>query len=199
MSNPGPLRLSLVTAPTAEPVSVGEAKLHARIDEAADDALVQALIVAAREMCETYTRRAFVTQTWKMFLDAFPDGAEIELPRAPLIGVTHIKTYDDADAETVFAAAGNYFVDTAARPGRIVLRDAASWPSAARVANAIEIQFAAGYGPQPSDVPGQIRQAILMTVAELYEHRNATVTGTIVQEISTGPAALLSAHRDWLV
>lgn len=190
MSEALPLRLTLVTAPQFEPVTVAEAKLHARIDE--DETAIASLIVAAREMAETYTRRAFVTQTWKMFLDAFPCGSAIELPRAPLQSVTHVKAYDDADAVTTFAAS-NYYVDSATRPGRIVLREASSWPDAARVANAVEIQFVAGYG-NAAAVPNQIKQAILMTVAHLYEHR-----GDASVDMPETACALLTAHKDWLV
>ncbi len=192
MSNQ-PLRLALVTAPLIEPVSVGEAKLHARIDESADNALVQSLIVAAREMAENYTHRVFITQTWQAFLDAAPCETYLELPKAPLISVTHVKSYDDADAATVLAAS-NYFVDIATKPGRIVLRSVGSWPTPARVANGIEIQFVAGYGPAPSDVPAQIKQAILLTIAHLYEHR-----GDATMEMPETACALLSAHKDWRV
>lgn len=194
MSDALPLRLTLVTPPPIEPISVAEAKLHARIDETADDTLVAALITAAREMAESYTRRAFVTQTWKMFLDAFPSDTEIELPKAPLQSVTHVKTYDDADVATVFAASG-YFVDASTRPGRIVLRDAASWPTTAtRVANAIEVQFICGYGNAPTDVPLKIRQAMLLTIAHLYEHR-----GDANEEMPYTACTLLDSERTWLV
>lgn len=190
MSNALPLRLTLVTAPQFEPVTVAEAKLHARIDE--DETAIASLIATAREMAETYTRRAFVTQTWKMFLDQFPACSVIEMPRAPLQSVTHIKTYDDADAATTFAAS-NYYVDAATRPGRIVLRDASSWPDADRVANAVEIQFVAGYGGV-SLVPAQIKQAVLLTVAHLYEHR-----GDATMDLPETACVLLSAHKDWMV
>ncbi len=188
-----PCRLKLLTAPGAEPVTVGEAKLHARIDEDADNSLVAALIVAARELCETYTARAFLTQTWQMFLDAFPCERAIELPKAPLQSIVHVKTYSDADVATTFAAS-NYFVDTATRPGRLVLRTAASWPEAARAANAVEIQFTAGYGDAPANLPLKIRQAVLLAVAHLYEHR-----GDASVELPIGVTTLLDGERTWFV
>jgi hypothetical protein len=36
------------------------------------DPLLTQMIVAAREMCEEFLRRALITQTWKMTLDRFP-------------------------------------------------------------------------------------------------------------------------------
>jgi len=185
-----PLRLSLVTEPTELPVTLGEAKLHARIDEDADNAAVMGFIKAARELAETYTRKAFVTQTWQMFLDDFPACSEIELPRPPLSSVTHVKAYDDADAATVFASS-NYFVDTATQPGRLVLRDAASWPDAERVANAVEVQFIAG--TTVDLVPQAIKQGIFNLVAWLYEHRGDGM------EPPDACYAPLVGERIWLV
>ncbi|HVW36055.1 MAG TPA: head-tail connector protein [Pirellulales bacterium] len=66
------MNLTLVTPPAAEPVTLAEAKLHARINLTDDDDLVSALIVAARRYCEAFTRRQFVTATWNMVLDTFP-------------------------------------------------------------------------------------------------------------------------------
>jgi len=62
----------LVTAPAAEPVTLEEAKLNLRVDIDDDDALIASLIVAARVDAETITRRALVTQQWKMVGDRFP-------------------------------------------------------------------------------------------------------------------------------
>lgn len=185
------LRLKLVTAPSVEPVTLAEAKAHCRIDEDTDNAVVTALIAAARALAETYTRKAFTTQTWQLFLDAFPACNEIELPRPPLASVTHIKAYSDADAATTFSAA-NYFVDTASTPGRIVLRDGASWPDAARVANAVEIQFVAGQS-DVSLISPAIKNGILQLANWLYEHRG---DGTEPLDSCYAP---LVGERLWLV
>lgn len=187
------MRLLLVTAATADPVSLAEAKRHARIEENEDTPTVAALIKTATALCERFTNRAFLSQSYKLFLDEWPAERYLEMPRAPLMSVTHVKTYDDADAATLFASS-NYFVDVNSRPGRIVLRDGASWPALSRVANGVEIQFAAGYGSTPLDVPIEIRQAILLTLGHLYEHR-----GDAGAEMPETAFALLAPHRDWMI
>jgi len=61
--------LKQTVAPALEPVSLTEAKLHLRIDTTAEDVLISSLIKAARQYCENYQRRAYITQTWELWLD----------------------------------------------------------------------------------------------------------------------------------
>ena len=62
----------LIDPPATEPVTVAEAKAHARIDIDDDDAMVAALITAARQWVEDTTGRCLITQQWKLTLDNWP-------------------------------------------------------------------------------------------------------------------------------
>ena len=84
------MRLKLKTAPAVEPVTLEEAKLHLRVDSGDDNALITALITTARELAERETKRAFITQTWQMYLDQAP--VIIEIPKPPLQSIVSIKT-----------------------------------------------------------------------------------------------------------
>jgi hypothetical protein len=64
--------IKLRTAPAATPIALADAKQHLRVDVTDDDALITLLIDAARLHAENYCRRAFVTQQWDLYLDAFP-------------------------------------------------------------------------------------------------------------------------------
>jgi len=55
-----------------EPIQLAEAKAQARVEFADDDALIAALIAAARKYAETRLRSALITQTWTLMLDSFP-------------------------------------------------------------------------------------------------------------------------------
>ncbi len=186
-----PFRLHLASPPTIEPVTLAEARAHARVDDTADNSLVSALITAARRAAEAYTRRALITQSWAMYLDQAPTENYFELPKAPLVGISSIVTYSDADAPTTFASS-NYYVDLISKPGRVVLRSTATWPTFTRVSNGFVVNFVAGYGATGSDVPADIRQAILMIVSHLYENRGDTDA-----EMPRVAQTLLDPYKDW--
>ena len=165
--------LKLVTPPTTEPVSVSEAKEHLRITGTDEDALITTFIEAAREYCEEYQNKAYITQTWDLSLDEFPD-SPYSLPKPPLQSISSIKYYDQDGTEYEFNAS-DYLVDTASVKGRVSLAYGKSWPSVTlQPMNGVIIQFIAGYGEAASDVPERIRNAIKVLIGQIYENREAT-------------------------
>lgn len=211
------IALKLLTPPTTEPVSLSDAKAHLRVDGSDEDTLISMYIKAGREWCERYTGRVFMTQTWKMFLDHWPyspnpeapywegtrEGAidelfsskrYIEIPRGPLISVTHLKAYDTSNSATTMDSSG-YYVDTVSTPGRIVLNSGAAWPGVTlRPAQGVEIQFVAGYGAVETDVPQGIRMAVMLMAAHFYENREPVAIGTISKELENMVKPLLAPY-----
>lgn len=63
-----------IAPPDAEPVSLDDCKSFLRIDPdmTADDAQILMMARGARRWCESWTERYFITQTWRVYLDAFP-------------------------------------------------------------------------------------------------------------------------------
>ncbi len=183
-------RLSLVQPPGAEPLTLDDVKTHLRIDHDNDDAFVTGLIAAARQMCEQHTRRALITRTYGLFLDAWPkDCRALFLPNPPLIDVIAINTYGSDDAPTAFDE-NSYFVDTAGMVGRIVMKNTV--PTATRDVNGIEIRYKAGYGATPASVPPALRQGLRQLIAHLYENRGDTSTQALY---ASGAAALFQPFR----
>jgi len=183
----------LVTAPTAEPVTLAEAKLHLRVDDNADDALIGALITAARQHAEHDTRRALVTQTWKLALDVFPENV-VTLDHAPVSTVVSV-VYTDPDGVSKTLDAGAYQLDAITEPCRLVPAYGNSWPATRAQVNAVAITYTCGYG-NPESVPESIKRWMLLRIGALYENREEVLTG---RAITLAPLpfvdALLAPYR----
>ena len=138
-----------------------------------EDAVLTGFITAAREYCETYQYRAYITQTWDLWLDDFPD-SPFYLPLPPLQSITYIQYYDTAGAMLPVTPA-DIETDISSYRGRGGLAYGKSWPTIElRPMKSVAIQFIAGYGPLATDVPETIRTAIKLLVGDMYENREAT-------------------------
>ena len=184
--------LNRITTPALEPVSLDEAKSHLRVEDAAEDGLINTIIAAARSQAESYTGRALVTQVWEMALDGFRWW--IDVPRSPLQAVESV-SYIDGDGVLQILDASAYRVDNRREPGRITPAFGTRWPRARDVTDAVTVRFRAGYGDLGTDVPADIRQAILLIVGRLYAIREDVVVGTIAQPVPGGSEKLMSPHR----
>lgn len=159
-----------------------------------EDTLLTGFITAAREYCEGYQNRAYITQTWELLLDEFPDSViQIPLPPLQTVGVT-INYHDTALAVHLIAAA-DYQVDIDSYKGRICPVYGKVWPTAIlRSMNGVVVQFIAGYGLLTTDVPEDIRLAIKLLAGHMYEHREATDIKE-VREVAFAVKALLGLDR----
>jgi uncharacterized phiE125 gp8 family phage protein len=182
------MSLTLITPPAAEPVTLAEAKAHLKVDSTADDTLITSLIIAARARAEWHTGRAFVSQSWTLWLDAWPKSGLVEIPLPPLQSVTQLKVYAQDDTPSVLDPSA-YQLDAASAPARLAWRSNFAPPANLRAVNAVEIAFTAGYGGANA-VPGPVKQAVLQIVADLYSHR-----GDEADIVSSAAQALLAPYR----
>ena len=83
-----------ITDASVQPVTLAEAKLHLRVDVADDDALITALITAARQRAEFITHRTLITTTWELSQDAFGCALRLQYPR--VIAVSALTYLDSA-------------------------------------------------------------------------------------------------------
>jgi len=164
----------LIVAPAIEPVSLVEAKAWLRLDGSDEDDLVQALIVSARLTLEAYTRRFFVTQSWRLTVDAWPSSARdrasatIAIPLAPFQSVAAIRVFDAGGVAQLLPAA-TYRAPPANDCARIVF--SSSPPAPGRQFDGIEIDIVVGYGVLALNTPESLRRAMLTLVSHWHEHR----------------------------
>ena len=155
-----------------EPVTLEQVKTQLKIDPSDDayDDQIEPLITAAREWCEGYQNRAYITQTFELALDHWPHQSNIRLPRPPLQSISSVSYTDSEDVTEAWDAA-NYRVDDYSEPGRLVALSGAVWPSVSLSStNPIRIRYVGGYGDSPNDIPAKIKQAVLMLVCYWFEN-----------------------------
>jgi uncharacterized phiE125 gp8 family phage protein len=179
------MTLSLTTPPAVEPVSLDEAKAQLRVTYDQEDALISALVTAARQRIEAELGVALIATGFREVHDAWPleigtavpvtdplsalFAGPLRLRRGPLIAVQAIAVADGTGAfQTVNLS--SYAADVGSRPGRIVPYDVA-WPVPGVAACGVRIDYTAGYGAAEADVPVPLRQAILQLVGDGFEHR----------------------------
>ena len=137
----------LIAGPGEEPVSLAEAKAFARVDGNDEDALVSALVAAARLHVESLTGRALVTQTWRLVLSCLRERV-VPLPVVPAMALV------------------------AAPEGAVLQGDSVVLAAATE---ALSVDYTAGYGDAAA-VPADLKQAVLTLVAYWYEHRDSVTT-----------------------
>lgn len=185
--------LILTAGPTCEPVPLTEAKIHCRVDNDNEDALLASLILAARLHVEQSLNLALIRQSWSLYLDAWPTKAWVELPLSPLISVNAVRLYSAPDIYTTLDP-DSYFVDTISRRPRLARAVTLSWPIPGRAVNGIEIAFTAGFGENVDDVPMPLRQAIKMLVAHWYEAREPVTIGDDATAMPLTVASLIKPY-----
>lgn len=183
-----------VITPATQQIPAADLRAHCRIDpadvdtDAAVDALLVGYLAAAVGYAEHYTQRSIGEQTLELALDSFPAGA-IELPRGPVGSITSVKYIDAAGAEQT-ASASLYALDDYGLVDWVRLTANASWPSTQAVANAVKVRYIAG------TLPEAVKSALLLTVAHLYENREASGVDRLA-EIPLGVDCLLDTVKVW--
>ncbi len=179
------------------PVSLAEVKAHLRLDHAHEDDYLEGLILAATTCVEDYTGRSFLQQTWRVIWRRDPaasggfcsDGGHqvahggggyrvIDLPCPPVSEVLSVTALFPGNKRKEIK---DYQVMTNQQIPRVLLMD---------VYDAVEVEYLAGYGKNPVDVPPPLRQAILILVADWYENR-----GVVGLPIESSMGLLLRAYR----
>lgn len=193
-------RFALTVAPALEPVSVAEAKAHCRVEIDADDALFSSMITRARRQVEDLTGRALVEQTWTATLDRWadewdaadpfpfytsPTQRRIRLKPAPVASITSVVVDGVTISAGAYALRGN---ELWVKPEVV--------DSTNELGGGIVVTFKAGFGAAATDVPEQLKLAILMLVAHFYENREATSPAGIYHQVTPfGFESLLTPFR----
>ncbi|WP_310474097.1 phage head-tail connector protein [Sandarakinorhabdus sp.] len=179
--------------PAEEPVTLGELRAQANIDDSASDALLMGYLVAARQHAESYLGRPILPTPMRAQIEDWAgtrdQGGPIWLD-APVISVDSV-TYTGADG--LPAAWTDYLIRPA--PGGLkALRPAtgADWPTLGDDP-VITIDITAGWAIDL--LPASVTVAICQTAAHWFNVREVVNIGNISSEIPETGKALLRPLR----
>tara|TARA_R100001530_G_scaffold66191_1_gene47376 strand:+ start:820 stop:1401 length:582 start_codon:yes stop_codon:yes gene_type:complete len=179
-------------AATTAILTTAEAKTHLKVDTTADDTYIDNLVSAATESAQIFTNRYFINTTITQHGDTWNDIAT--LFKSKVNSITHIKYYD-SDNSLQTLATSVWISDINHQPARIGLKPNQSFPSLANRINAVNCKYVVGYGNAASDVPEGIREAVLLTIGNLYENRQNVVVGRIATELPKSAQYLLEQFK----
>jgi uncharacterized phiE125 gp8 family phage protein len=183
----------LLAAPAAEPLTLAEAKDFLRVEHDDEDELIAALIKGARGHVEAQTRRALVTQSWRLVRDAWPASGRLDMLPVPLRALLAARVHGaDGSAGAVDLSA--FAVDAASAPAVLSFAPGAM-PAPGRAVAGIELDIEAGYGAAPTDVPEPLRQAIRLLVAHWYENRHIVAASGEMALTPASVSLLLAPFR----
>lgn len=201
----------LVTAPTQRLMSTEELTSHLNLDCTEADLLDQYLETATHQV-ETDLQMFLRPAQLRLQVDSFPyrcnSGHPWDYPRRPLFiersPVTEVTgiSYVSADGETVTADLGDFDIDLASRPARIVPARGNSWPSVRRQQHAVSVDFDVGFpttwisaGTHPPKEVAIGMQAIRMLVGHWVANRETVLVGSGSKEIEFSYTSLLDRIR----
>jgi uncharacterized phiE125 gp8 family phage protein len=166
--------LIVTTAATVEPVTLAEAKAHLRVTHTSDDALIGALITAAREDAEQITGRALAAASYR-WASSETVSSVLRLPLWPVSAVTAL-TYEDADGARQTMASGDYTLDS---DRSTVTID----PLPDFIAN-----VSVAFDVAPDAVPETCKSAIKMLVEHMYAGTDRTAADRLLhlQRVNLG-------------
>ncbi len=158
------MAIKTLIKPAIEPVTLAETKAWLRLDQNAEDALINTLIESARIHSETITNRAMITRTVQETTKIKTDSQIIELSIGPVQSIVQLANID-RDGSLQIIDSADYVVDLAYN--RIWVQGKSPNPS-------FQVDYVAGYGDAITDVPAPLKNAILLQIAWLFENRDAT-------------------------
>lgn len=152
---------------------VEEMKDHLRMgsgfaDDGLQDGLIETYLRAALAAIEGRIGKMLFQRRFLWVLECWRE-AEQALPVSPVSGITSLTLVDAAGGEVVVPSTAYRLVKDLHRP-----RLAGKGTSLPTIPSegAVKVVFDAGFGAAWTDIPVDLRQAVLLLAGEFYEHRH---------------------------
>ncbi|MBW4708534.1 head-tail connector protein [Roseobacter sp. YSTF-M11] len=163
------------TVPDAA-LPVEEFKAHLRLgtsfgNESAQDEVLSGFLRAAMAAVEARTGKVLMTRPFSWSLTFWRDRDAQVLPVAPVSVVNHVWTVARDGSQAEIDAAQYWLERDSQRPR---LRSVGACLPVIPQGGSALVEFEAGYGLTWSDLPADLRQAVLLLASHYYEYRHET-------------------------
>jgi len=171
-------------------------EVQSQVGDTAEDAFLTSIITAAREYCEDYQNRAYITQTWVQTFDYWPSFI-LELPKGNLQKINSITYKNSAGTVKTLTENTDFVVSLGGIIGRVSPAWGRIWPAFTPFPlDAVTIDFDCGYGDTSGDVPLKVVHAMRLLISHWYELRAIQPEARIVpKEIDFSISALLGQDK----
>jgi uncharacterized phiE125 gp8 family phage protein len=188
------MMLTEVTPVPSLALPVEEMKDHLRLgsgfaDDGLQDGLIETYLRAAMAAIEGRIGKMLFQRRFLWVLECWRDD-EQALPVAPVTGIVSVTLVDAAGGTVVVRAASYRLIPDLHRP-----RLAGKGTSLPVIPSegSVKVLFDAGFGAAWTDIPVDLRQAVLLLAGEFYEHRHDD--GTQVAGLPFGVVTLIERWR----
>ncbi|THD74643.1 hypothetical protein E7681_06630 [Thalassobius vesicularis] len=155
---------------------VADFKSHLRLgsgfaEDSVQDAMLESFLRAAMAAVEARTGKVLIEREFSWTLNDWRDASGQALPVAPVSAIAQVVLTDRAGDETVVDAAAYVLRPD---PQRSRICPVSGLLPTVPMGGSVRVRFLAGYGPDWSDLPHDLAQAVMMLGAHYYEYRHET-------------------------
>ncbi|EBA11371.1 head-tail connector protein [Roseobacter sp. CCS2] len=159
-------------------------------DDGVQDAVLESYLRAAMAAIEARTGKILIEREFSWTLTAWRDARRQPLPVAPVNAISEVTLLNMQGAETAVDADSWYLEPDMQRPS---LQAAGTCLPALSAGGSVRIGMLAGFGPEWSDLPSDLAQAVMLLAAHFYEYRHDVSRSTPAMPV--GVLALIESYR----
>ena len=189
--------LKEITPAARNPVPLREFGSHLRLahgftDDGSEDGLLELYLRNATAMIERRTAQALISRVHVLQVPCWDRNGHLVLPIGPVSAIDSIQ-YVSASS-TVDLDPDDWHLQPGTSRQKLTGKlGGPLWPLPH--GSIAELRFTAGHGASWNDVPDDLRQAVLLLAAHLYENRFGDVDASMAGGVPAGVLSIVEQHR----
>lgn len=189
--------LKEVTPAARNPVPLREFGAHLRLahgftDDGSEDGLLELYLRNATAMIERRTAQALISRMHLLQVPCWDRNGHLVMPIGPVSVIDSIQYV--SPSSTVDLEQDDWHLQAGTNRQRLTGKlGGPLWPLPH--GSIAELRFMAGHGATWNDVPDDLRQAVLLLAAHLYENRFGEIENASISGVPAGVLAIVEQHR----